>query len=162
MIGIKNKCIFSSSHIIHLGIVIMLFGIFMTSYATSETVLFMKFNEKKAIGGYEIQLNDLVFPTENNLDQVTKTGIYTIFKDGIMLDSGEARFREIKGELITEPLIYRGVFADVNIRYQGTGSQTPIFISIANIRVIPGMSILWSGCSLVISGLIPLLILRKQ
>lgn len=160
--GIKNKFIFSSSHIVHIGIVIMFLGILMTSYATSETVLFMKFNEKKAVGGYEIQLNDLVLPEENKLDSATKTGIYTIFKDGIMVDSGEASFREIKGELITEPLIYRGTFADVNIRFQGIGSQEPIFISIANVRVIPGMSFLWAGCILVITGLVPLLIFRKK
>lgn len=161
--GIKNKFIFSSSHIVHFGIVIMLTGILMTSYATSETVLFMNLREKKAVEGYEIQLNDLVLPEENKLDAIiTKTGIYTIFKDGIKVDSGEARFREINGELITEPLIYRGIFADVNIRYQGTGSQRPIFISIANVRVIPGMSILWAGCFLVITGLVPLFIFREK
>lgn len=162
--GIKNKLLFSSSHIVHIGIVILLLGIFMTSYTNSETVIFMKVNERKTVGGYEIQLNDLVLPAENKpgTGVMTKTGIYTIFKDGIIVDSGKASFKEINGELITEPLIYRGTFADVNIRFQGIGSKTPIFISIANVRVIPGMSILWAGSILIITGLFPLYIFRKQ
>ena len=164
VIGIRNKLISYSPHIVHIGIIIMLSGILMSSYATSETVLFMKFNEKKSVGGYEIQLTDLAFPIEHKHASavMTKIGMYNIFKDGVLVGNGQASFREIKGEFITEPLIYRGAFADVNIRYQGIGTETPIFISIANIRVIPGMSILWSGCILVIMGLLPQLILRKQ
>lgn len=79
------------------------------------------------------------------------------YKDGVLVDFGEARFREIKGVFITEPLIYRGLLADVNVRYQGIGTQTPIFISVGNVRVIPGMTITWIGSILVVIGIIPLL-----
>lgn len=54
------------------------------------------------------------------------------------------------------------MFADVNIRYQGIGSMTPIFISVANVRVIPGMSIMWFGSLLVIIGVLPLLLLDRK
>jgi len=162
--GVRNKLLSCAPHVVHLGIVILLLGILMSTYATSETFIFMNLNEKKAIGGYEIELTNLAFPAEHKPATLilTKTGMYNIYKDGFLIDSGEARFREIKGELITEPLIYRGILADVNIRYQGIGTQTPVFISVANVRVIPGMSILWAGCIIVITGLIPLLIFQKH
>jgi len=41
---------------------------------------------------------------------LTKIGTYNIYKDGVMVGSGEARFREINGEFITEPYIYRVFF----------------------------------------------------
>ncbi|MFH0904175.1 MAG: cytochrome c biogenesis protein CcsA [Methanobacteriota archaeon] len=162
--GIKNKLRSCGPHIVHLGIVVMLVGVLMSTFVTSETVLFMKFNEKKTVGGYEIQLVDLAFPVEHKHASavLTKIGVYNIYKDGILVDSGAASFREVKGEFVTEPFIYRGLLADVNVRYQGIGTQTPIFISVANVRVIPGMTILWSGSILVVIGIIPLLLWRKK
>ncbi|NJD51787.1 MAG: hypothetical protein FIB07_02865 [Candidatus Methanoperedens sp.] len=162
--GIRKKLFSCAPHISHLGVVLLLIGILMSTYASSDTLLFMKFNEKKSIGGYEIELTNLAFPIEHEhvSATMTKIGNYNIYKDGFLIDSGEARFREIKGELITEPFIYRGLLADVNIRYQGIGTQTPLFLSVANVRVIPGMSILWAGCILVVIGLIPLLFFRKE
>ncbi|MDO9098210.1 MAG: cytochrome c biogenesis protein CcsA [Candidatus Methanoperedens sp.] len=161
--GIKNKLHSSGPHSVHLGIAVILIGVLMSTYAVSETVLFMKFNEKKTVGGYEIQLKDLAFPVEHKhaTAVLTKIGVYNIYKDGILVDSGEARFREIKGEFITEALIYRGLLADVNVRYQGIGTQTPIFISVANVRVIPGMTIIWTGSILVVIGIIPILYKRR-
>ncbi len=151
-------------HIVHLGIAVILAGVLMSAFATSETLVFMKFNEKKTAGGYEIELADLSFPVEHKHATaiLTKIGVYNIYKDGIMVDSGAASFREIKGEFITQPLIYRGLLADVNIRYQGVGTISPILISVANVRVIPGMTILWSGSILVVIGIIPLLISGRK
>ncbi|MFZ3060910.1 MAG: cytochrome c biogenesis protein CcsA [Candidatus Methanoperedens sp.] len=162
--GIKNKLRSSSPHIVHLGIVVILVGVLMSTYATSETVLFMKFHEKKTVGGYEIQLEDLAFPVEHKhiTAVLTKIGVYNIYKDGVLVDSGAASFRDIKGEFITTALIYRGLLADVNVRYQGIGTETPIFISVANVRVIPGMTILWVGSVLVVVGIIPLLFFRRK
>jgi cytochrome c biogenesis factor len=129
-----------------------------------QTLLFMKFNEKKEVAGYEIQLVDLAFPVEHKHASavLTKIGVYNIYKDGVLVYSGEASFREIKGEFITEPLIYRGLLADVNVRYQGVGTMSPIFISVANVRVIPGMTILWLGSILVVVGIIPLLLWGRK
>ncbi len=162
--GIRNKLRSCGPHIVHLGIAVMLVGVMMSTYATSDTVLFMKFNEKKTVGGYDVQLADLAFPVEHKhiTAVLTKIGVYNIYKDGVLLDSGAASFREINGEFITEPLIYRGLLADVNVRYQGIGTETPIFISVANVRVIPGMTIIWSGSALVVVGIIPLLFYGKR
>lgn len=162
--GIINKMRSCGPHIVHLGIAVILLGVLMSAFATSETVLFMKFNEKKAVGGYEIQLADLSFPVEHQHASatLTKIGLYNIYKDGVLIDSGAASFREVRGEFITEPLIYRGLFADVNVRYQGVGTMSPILISVANVRVIPGMTILWSGSILVVIGVIPLLSRGKK
>lgn len=162
--GLMNKMRSCGPHIVHLGIAMMLAGVLMSAFATSETLVFMKFNEKKTVGGYEIQLTDLSFPVEHKHASatITKIGVYNIYKDGVMVDSGYASFREIKGEFITQPLIYRGLFADVNVRYQGVGTTNPILISVANVRVIPGMTILWSGSILVVIGIIPLLVRGKK
>lgn len=162
--GFMNKMRSCGPHIVHLGIIVMLIGVLMSTFATSETVLFMKFNEKKTVGGYDILLADLSFPVDHKhaTAVLTKIGVYNIYKDGVLVDSGAASFREIKGEFITEPLIYRGLLADVNVRYQGIGTQSPIFISVANVRVIPGMTILWFGSVLVVIGIIPLILRRKK
>lgn len=162
--GIKNKLISCGPHIVHLGVVVMLVGVLMSTYAISETMLFMKFNDTKTIGGYDVQLVDLAFPIDNGQASavMTKIGVYNVYKDGVLLDSGYASFKEIKGEFVTEPLIYRGLLADVNVRYQGIGTQTPIFISVANVRVIPGMTIIWLGSALVVAGIIPLLLRGKK
>ncbi|MCK5659964.1 MAG: cytochrome c biogenesis protein CcsA, partial [Methanosarcinales archaeon] len=158
--GFKNKLRLVAPHIVHLGIVLMLVGVLLSTYASSETVLFMGMNEKKEVAGYEIQLTDLSFPLSHTHTSavLTKIGTYGIYKNGRLLDSGEASFREIDDEFITDPFIYRGLFADVNVRYQGIGTTTPVFVSIANVRVIPGMTIIWFGCILMVIGIIPLLI----
>lgn len=162
--GITNKLRNCGPHIVHLGITIMLLGVLMSAFAISETVLFMKFKEKKAVGGYEIELADLSFPVEHQhaSAKLTKIGMYNIYKDGVLIDSGIASFREVRGEFITQPFIYRGLFADVNIRYQGVGSLSPIMISVANVRVVPGMTVIWSGSILVVIGIIPLILWRKK
>ncbi len=162
--GLMNKLRLCGPHIVHLGIVVVLIGVLMSTFAVSETVLFMKFHEKKTVGGYEIQLEDLAFPVAHKHASavLTKIGVYNIYRDGVLIDSGAASFREIKGEFITEPLIYRGMLADVNVRYQGIGTQSPIFISVANIRVIPGMTIIWVGSLLVVIGIIPMLFMGKR
>jgi len=156
--GIQNNLISCAPHIIHFGILVMLVGVFMSTYSTSESVIFTKFYDKKTVGGYEIQLTDLAYPVEHKhmTAVLTKIGSYNIYKDGVMVGSGEARFREINGEFITEPYIYRGLFSDVNIRYQGIGTRDQVFISVANIRVIPGMTIIWAGSILVVTGILPL------
>jgi len=126
--GFMNKMRSCGTHIVHLGIIVMLIGVLMSTFATSETVLFMKFNEKKTVGGYDILLADLSFPVDHKhaTAVLTKIGVYDIYKDGVLVDSGAASFREIKGEFVTEPMIYRGLLADVNVRYQGIGTQSPI------------------------------------
>jgi cytochrome c biogenesis factor len=161
--GVRNNLISCASHIVHFGILVMLAGVLMSTYSTSESVIFMKFYEKKSVGGYEIQLIDLAYPVEHKLATavLTKIGTYNIYKDSAMVASGEARFREINGEFITEPFIYRGLFSDVNVRYQGIGTRDQIFISVANIRVIPGMTIIWAGSILIVIGIIPLLFKKK-
>lgn len=88
-------------------------------------------------------------------------GLMTWFSTGL-LSLFSLMLREIKGEFVTEPLIYRGLLADVNVRYQGIGTQTPIFISVANVRVIPGMTIIWTGSILVVIGIVPLLSWGKR
>lgn len=162
--GVINKLRSCCAHIVHLGIAVILLGVLMSAFAISETVLFMEFNQKKQVGDYEIQLADLAFPVrhEHASATLTKIGVYNIYKDGVMVDSGAASFSEVKGEFITEPFIYRGLFADVNVRYQGVGTMSPILISVANVRVIPGMTILWSGSILVVIGIVPLLLWRKK
>jgi len=148
----------ASPHLIHLGIAIMLMGVLMSTYYTGETVYFRSFNEKKMVGDFEIELVDLAFPVQHGhyTATLTKIGTYNIHrKNGSIVATGDASFAEEGGEYITRPFIYNGLLSDVRITYQGIGTTTPIFISFANIKVVPGMSVIWGGCILILVGILP-------
>lgn len=96
------------------------------------------------LGAVLIPVFVLARPFPNTLENISASllafaGISSAYQ--VIKSSGAASFREIKGEFITE---------------------TPIFISVANVRVIPGMTILWSGSILVVIGIVPLLLWRKK
>ncbi|MDW7774739.1 MAG: cytochrome c biogenesis protein CcsA [Methanosarcinales archaeon] len=148
----------ASPHLVHLGIAIMLIGVLMSTYSTGETIYFRSFNEKKMVGDFEIQLVNLAFPVQHDhyTATLTKIGTYTIYrKNGSIIATGDASFEEIGGEYITRPFIYNGLLSDVRITYQGIGTTTPIFISFANIRIVPGMTVIWAGCILILVGIVP-------
>ena len=154
-----------SPHLIHLGIAIMLMGVLMSTYYTSETVYFRSFNEKKLVGDFEIELVNLAFPVQHDhyTATLTKIGTYNIYpKNGSIVATGDASFIEVEGEYITRPFIYNGLESDVRITYQGIGTTTPIFISFANIMVIPGMTVIWAGCLLILVGILPVLFGRSK
>lgn len=161
----KKQIYPTSTHLIHLGTALILIGALMSNYTISETVLFQSLGDTKNIGDYDIQLNDLIATSpkinEPILDS-TKTATYSIYKNGEQVGKGSATFEEYKGQYITHVYTHRSILADVRISYQGIGTTTPIFISVANIKVIPGMSILWSGCSLVVFGMLPIILRRKK
>lgn len=158
-----NALVLSAPHLVHFGVALLLVGVLMSTFATSETVLFQSFDVAKSIEGYDIELIDLSFPVSHTHTSatITKIATYEIYKDDKKVGVGSASFREEKGEFITEPYIYHGLLSDVYITYQGIGTNTPILISIANIKVVPGMTILWSGCLLLFIGIVPLLFGRK-
>ncbi len=43
-----------------------------------------------------------------------------------------------------------------------TNAPEPIFISVANVKIISGMTIIWLGSALVVIGIIPLLFYGKR
>ncbi|MDF1556757.1 MAG: cytochrome c biogenesis protein CcsA [ANME-2 cluster archaeon] len=154
----------ASPHLIHLGIAIMLMGVLMSTYYTSDTLYFRSFNEKKIVGDFEIELVNLAFPVQHEhfTATLTKIGTYNIYeKNGSIIATGDASFIEKGDEYITQPFIYNGLLSDVRITYQGIGTTTPIFISFANIQVVPGMTVIWIGCLLILAGILPILIGKK-
>ena len=158
-----NALVSSAPHLVHFGVALLLVGVLMSTFATSETVLFQSFDVAKSVGGYDIKLMDLSFPVSHSHASatITKIATYEIYKDGEKVGIGSANFREDNEEFITEPYIYHGLLSDVYISYQGIGTTTPILISVANVKVVPGMTILWSGCLLLFIGIVPLLFRRK-
>ncbi|HIH43574.1 MAG TPA: cytochrome c biogenesis protein CcsA, partial [Candidatus Methanoperedenaceae archaeon] len=153
--------------IIHLGTVILLAGVMMSTYAVSETVLFRSFGDTKEVGGYEIQLADLAYPLQHGHTGAafSKIGIYNIYKNGERIGTGEASFTAYSSvgareEYVTRPLIYRSLLYDVYITYQGIGTTEQVFISVANVKVIPGMSFIWIGSGLLLIGML-ILVLRN-
>lgn len=148
----------ASPHLIHLGIAIMLIGVLMSTYYTDETVYFRSFNEKKSVGDFEIELVNLAFPVlhDHYIATLNKIGTYNIYrKNGSIVATGDASFAEKGGEYVTRPFIYNGLLSDVRITYQGIGTTTPIFISFANIKIVPGMTVIWGGCLLILVGILP-------
>ncbi len=161
----KKQIYPTSAHLIHLGTALILIGALMSNYTISETVLFQSLGDTKNVGDYDIQLNDLIATSPKINEPIlgsTKTATYSIYKNGEQVGKGSATFEEHKGEYITHVYTHRSILADVRISYQGIGTTTPIFISVANVKVIPGMSILWSGCSLVVFGMLPIILRWKK
>lgn len=155
----------TSTHIIHLGTALILTGALMSTYTVSETVLFRSLDDTKTVGGYDIRLNDLtISPPHINAPHpaTIKTATYSIYRNGQLVGKGSASFEERRGEYITHVYTHRGILADVRITYQGIGTISPVFISVANIKVVPGMSILWTGCVFVVFGMLPVLLHRKK
>ena len=159
--GKQNRLQIVSPHLIHLGIAILLLGVLMSTFFIDETIYFRSINEIKEVGDYEIQLVDLEFPVQHEYytSKLSKIGTYNILKkNGPIIASGDAVFIEENGEYTTSPFIYRGWLSDARITYQGIGTTTPIFFSLANVKIVPGMSIIWLGCLLVLLGIIPKII----
>ncbi len=161
----KRRIYPTSAHMIHLGTAMILIGALMSNYTVSETVLFQSLGETKNVGDYDIRLNDIISPPPQLNEPIlgsTKTATYSIYKNGEQVGKGSATFEEHKGEYITHVYTHRSILADVRISYQGIGTTIPIFISVANVKVIPGMSILWSGCILVVFGMLPIILRRNK
>lgn len=162
---LSGRLLRAGPYIVHLGISIMLIGVLLSTNFTAETIYFRSFGEKKAVGEYQIELIDLAFPVkhDHNIAEISKIGIYNIYsKKGEVIATGEASFVEKGEEYITEPFIYRGLLSDVRITYQGVGTTTPILISFVNIKIIPGMSLIWAGSLLVLLGILPSLWLHVK
>jgi cytochrome c-type biogenesis protein CcmF len=161
--GRQDRLHIVSLHLIHLGIAILLFGVLISTYYIDETIYFQSFNEKKEVGDYEIQLVDLAFPVQHKqfTARLSKIATYNIYKkNGPIIASGDAFFIEEDGEYTTYPFIYKGMLSDVRITYQGVGTISPVFFSLVNIKIVPGMSLIWLGCLLVVLGIVPKIIFR--
>jgi cytochrome c-type biogenesis protein CcmF len=159
--GKQNRLQIVSPHLIHLGIAILLLGVLMSTFFIDEIIYFRSINEKKEVGDYEIQLVDLGLPVQHEYytSKLSKIGTYNIYKkNGPIIASGDAIFIEERGEFITSPFISRGWLSDVRITFQGVGTTTPIFFSLANVKIVPGMTIIWLGSLLVLLGIFPKII----
>ena len=159
--SLQGRLYLVSHYVIHLGIVILLLGVLISTYCINETIYIRSINEKYEVGNYEIQLVDLAFPVQHEPfpARLSKIGTYNIYKkNGPLIASGDAIFVEEGGEYTTYPFIYKGLLSDVRITYQGVGTMTPIFFSLVNIKIVPGMSLIWLGCLLVVLGIVPKII----
>jgi cytochrome c-type biogenesis protein CcmF len=163
--SLQGRLYLFSHHFIHLGIVILLLGVLISTYCINETIYFRSINEKYEVGNYEIQLVDLAFPVQHKPfpTQLSKIGTYNIYKkNGPLIASGDAIFVQERGEYTTYPFIHKGLLSDVRITYQGVGTMTPIFFSLVNIKIVPGMSVIWLGCLLIVLGIIPKVIFKPE
>lgn len=152
----KIRNIFST--LSHLGIILLLFGLVLsTGFVSAKTANFTSLGEEKAIDGYKIKLVDF----KTSISGEEKTLTLVIKKDNKTIGKGKAIYKVKDDRYITNPLINRGIFEDIYITYSGGGASTPtrIFLPV-NIKVIPGMTFLWLGSLMIIIGVLPSLALH--
>ncbi|MEA1870325.1 MAG: cytochrome c biogenesis protein CcsA [Euryarchaeota archaeon] len=158
---------------VHIGFVLVIAGVIVTtSFDISSSVVYGvdELSTKKDMGnGWSMELAE--FDVFQNPDGAwTQTAHLNIYKDGKLYCAGATGFTNTKhfGD-VHDPMIKRGVTRDVYAQFSGTRSHisTEAVIPIS-VKIIPGVSLLWAGCILMLIGIhciiisIYLLVIKKR
>ena len=157
----------------HIGFVLVIAGVIVTtSFDISSSVVYNvdELGTKKEMGnGWSMELAE--FDVFQNPDGAwTQTAHLNIYKDGKPYCAGATGFTKTKhfGD-VHDPMINRGIARDVYAQFSGTRSHisTEAVIPIS-VKIIPGVSLLWAGCILMLVGIhciiisIYLLVIKKR
>ncbi len=160
-------------NLVHLGFVLVIAGaIVATSFDISSSAVYDvdELGTKKDMGdGWSMELAE--FDVLQNPDGTwTQTANLNIYKDGKPYCSGATGFTKTThfGD-VHDPMINRGITRDVYAQFSGTRSHisTEAVIPIS-VKIIPGASLLWAGCILMLIGIhciiisIYLLVIKKR
>lgn len=147
-----------ATHIIHLGVILILLGIIMsTSFDTRYNVKFSVAETgkmKDAGGGYAIQLNDLkTAPVGLNFVQ---SASLSVFKDGILIANGTSSYISVPiggGNLYA--MIQHGVFSDVYAVFHSPyAEQSADYFTVPiTLRILPFVNFIWLGVILFCIGM---------
>ncbi len=157
----------------HIGFVLVMVGVIVTtSFDSSSSVVYEvdELGTKKDIGnGWSMELAE--FDVFQNPDGTwTQTAHLKVYKGGDPYCVGATGFTRTHhfGD-VHDPMINRGIARDVYAQFSGTRSHisTEAIIPIS-VKIIPGTSLLWAGCILMLVGIhciiisIYLLMIKKR
>ncbi|MEA3283182.1 MAG: cytochrome c biogenesis protein CcsA [Euryarchaeota archaeon] len=146
-------------NLIHIGFILVIAGaIVTTSFDISSSVVYDvdELSTQKDMGnGWSMELAE--FDVFQNPDGTwTQTAHLNVYKDGTPYCSGTTGFARTNhfGD-VHDPMINRGILRDVYVQFSGTRSHisTEAIIPIS-VKVIPGVSMLWIGCILMLVGIL--------
>ncbi|MEA1893698.1 MAG: cytochrome c biogenesis protein CcsA [Euryarchaeota archaeon] len=150
-------------NLIHIGFILVMAGaIVTTSFDISSSVVYNvdELCTKKDMGnGWSMELAE--FNVLQNPDGTwTQTAHLNVYKDGNPYCSGATGFTSTQhfGD-VHDPMINRGIARDVYAQFSGTRSHisTEAIVPIS-IKIIPGTSLLWTGCILMLIGILCIII----
>jgi cytochrome c biogenesis factor len=145
-------------NLVHLGFVLVIAGVIAaTSFDISSSAVYGvdELGTKKDMGnGWSMELAE--FDVFQNPDGTwTQTAHLNVYKDGKPYCSGATGFTKTAhfGD-VHDPMINRGIARDVYAQFSGTRSHiaTEAVIPIS-VKIIPGASLLWTGCILMLVGI---------
>ncbi len=145
-------------NLVHLGFVLVIAGVIVaTSFDISSSAVYDvdELGTKKDMGdGWSMELAE--FDVFQNPDGTwTQTANLNVYKDGKPYCSGATGFtRTAHFGDVHDPMINRGIARDVYAQFSGTRSHiaTEAVIPIS-VKIIPGASLLWTGCILMLVGI---------
>ncbi|KAB3547680.1 MAG: hypothetical protein C5617_002445 [ANME-2 cluster archaeon] len=145
-------------NLVHISFVLVIAGVIATtSFDSSSSVVYDvdELGTTKDIGnGWSMELAE--FDVFQNPDGAwTQTAHLNVYKDGKPYCTGATGFTRTKhfGD-VHDPMINRGIAHDVYVQFHGTRSHisTEAVIPIS-VKIIPGVSLLWAGCILMLVGI---------
>jgi cytochrome c-type biogenesis protein CcmF len=154
----------NASQIAHLGIAFVLIGVMISTVFETTTELTYSFSTElettKEVGkGYAIQLYDIKVYEDAKENLVQDIGI-KVYRNDKLLNEGHAKFiNDKKYGGISHVMIHRGI-SDIYIIFRGVGPHYlgDVIIPIT-VKIVPGMTLLWFGISLLSIAMILILFL---
>ena len=150
-------------NLVHIGFVMVIAGVIVTtSFDISSSIVYDvdELGTTKEIGnGWSMELTE--FEVSQDPDGIwTQTAHLNVYKDGKPYCTGTTGFTRTKhfGD-VHDPLINYGMARDVYAQFSGTRSHisTEAIIPIS-VKILPGASLLWAGCIIMLSGIIGIII----
>ncbi len=146
--------------VLHLGLVILLLGVFYSENVSYETSLSYELGESRVIApGISIRVEDIEIEYYLNDNDYSMIVTFEITEAGTAVGTGSAR---IEGHPIWQ-LMTHGIFVhsnglrDVFIAVSGFTTLAPdVYVMTIHTKVLPLISFVWIGAFLMVAALVPM------
>lgn len=156
----------ASSHIIHLGVVLLLVGILFSTNMTQEDSAVIKVNELGSFEsvGYNVMVTDISSGIEGKPyggysgSAYVSTIKFDVYRGSWLVEQGEVKYiSDFKwGQSYTETYIRRGLLDELFIAPKAVDTKN-LTVDLY-VRRVPFMSCLWGGFYLMVIGIVLILI----
>lgn len=148
----------TGSYMIHLGLVLIVFGVIMsTSYDSQYQAIFSvtETGQTKEVGdGYAIRLNDLLTGPQD--DKWAQTADISILKDGRTVSSGNSSYVSTPtGGGNVYAMIHHGIFSEYYVVFHSPYAEPDpdYFTFPVTLRILPFLNFVWTGIILFFTGM---------